>query len=637
MGLEISAIPTDSGSLRGEGSTEHPNSGEMGLEISGLDITGGSTVESTTVSVSTATPDNIFEIPEGQETLTFEEIERLKKLNQTGTTVIFASTTSEEGGSSIASTTPVSLATETGAGSMVGLEISGINIETTEPTVTATTSGTPEPNEHGLEISGFTQEWETSQVTESVTSSTVVSTQEPEPTTVAPTSETTEVSSTKAPESTTAAEVSSPSTTEAEISSTSIPESTTEAEVSSPSTPESTTEAEVSSQSTPESTTEAEVSSPSTTEAEVSSTSTPESTTEAEVSSPSTPESTTEQFVSSSTVVFSTASTTESTTPETSTSEAPTTESSTQEQSTEASSTTPQLSTEPSSPSTEPSTSVPSTESIIVSEPTSTTEQPSSSSIQSTESSSPTPPESTTAFATSFSPSSSAGPPSHTPPIEIDLGETDRTLSTEEAITRTTEQFTVAPLTATLPSTKKCISNDECGNDAYCERRSGVCRCRPGFRGEPPNSVCQDVDECEEDLDDCHSSSRCVNYHGGYQCLCAIGYRKTLSGDCEDIDECKESNGTLCDKNAQCRNLPGAYLCECNPGYTGDGYTCISIEKRHCNQKEWVKSDCGRNHICLVDGHGNIDCDLCKNGFRVKNGVCSGMLFIFLKHNTLHF
>lgn len=136
-----------------------------------------------------------------------------------------------------------------------------------------------------------------------------------------------------------------------------------------------------------------------------------------------------------------------------------------------------------------------------------------------------------------------------------------------------------------------------------------------------------DIDECKEKLDDCHVSSRCVNYRGNYECVCAIGYRKNSVGDCEDIDECKESNGTLCHKNAQCRNLPGAYLCECNPGFTGDGYTCIELGKRHCNQNEWTKSDCGRNHLCLVDSQGKIDCDTCKSGFIMKHGICSGGYF----------
>uniref|UniRef100_A0A914PH23 EGF-like domain-containing protein n=1 Tax=Panagrolaimus davidi TaxID=227884 RepID=A0A914PH23_9BILA len=219
---------------------------------------------------------------------------------------------------------------------------------------------------------------------------------------------------------------------------------------------------------------------------------------------------------------------------------------------------------------------------------------------------------------------------SHQPPIiivdqsrsheEVDENSQLRSISTQQPATDTTEAET-SPFT-TISKTK-CLSNDACENDSYCERRSGVCRCKPGFEGEPPQNPCQDIDECKQNLDDCHSSSRCLNYIGGYHCVCAIGYRKNAIGVCEDVDECAMSNGTICDSHAVCRNLPGAYLCECNAGYTGDGYNCISIEKRHCNQNEWAKSDCGRNHFCLVDGNGKIDCDVCKNGFIMKNGICS--------------
>ncbi|KAI1731698.1 EGF domain-containing protein [Ditylenchus destructor] len=169
----------------------------------------------------------------------------------------------------------------------------------------------------------------------------------------------------------------------------------------------------------------------------------------------------------------------------------------------------------------------------------------------------------------------------------------------------------------------QCVSSDECGVDAYCERRSGACRCHPGFRGMPPQTPCVDVNECDHRIDDCHSTSRCHNYVGGYGCHCAAGYRRNQNGICEDINECQEQNGTLCHVNAVCVNLPGTYSCSCESGFVGDGYSCIRIEKRRCTPNEWVLSDCGRNHVCLVDAHGHIDCDSCKRGFRQKNGVCS--------------
>ncbi|TKR68510.1 hypothetical protein L596_024483 [Steinernema carpocapsae] len=201
------------------------------------------------------------------------------------------------------------------------------------------------------------------------------------------------------------------------------------------------------------------------------------------------------------------------------------------------------------------------------------------------------------------------------------------TISTEAtkdtfSLRTTTERSTYIPHDP-VPTFQRCITSNECGDDAYCERRSGVCRCPPGFRGSPLSGTCEDVNECQLKLDDCHPTARCFNYIGGYSCQCAVGYRKTVEGICEVINECNERNGTLCSSDATCSNLEGSYSCKCNPGYFGDGYVCVPLEKRQCTQEEWAQSDCGRNHVCMVDLHGKRDCDNCKVGFTTKHGVCS--------------
>ncbi|KAL8226334.1 hypothetical protein R6Q57_016166 [Mikania cordata] len=51
------------------------------------------------------------------------------------------------------------------------------------------------------------------------------------------------------------------------------------------------------------------------------------------------------------------------------------------------------------------------------------------------------------------------------------------------------------------------------------------CHCAPGYHGNPylPNG-CQDIDECEERLDDCiYGAYGCVNMNGIYACSCPFG------------------------------------------------------------------------------------------------------------------
>ena len=43
-----------------------------------------------------------------------------------------------------------------------------------------------------------------------------------------------------------------------------------------------------------------------------------------------------------------------------------------------------------------------------------------------------------------------------------------------------------------------------------------------------------------------------------------------------DIDECQESNVSLCHELAACVNTNGSYTCNCTEGYEGDGFaSCI--------------------------------------------------------------
>lgn len=131
-----------------------------------------------------------------------------------------------------------------------------------------------------------------------------------------------------------------------------------------------------------------------------------------------------------------------------------------------------------------------------------------------------------------------------------------------------------------------------------------------------------DIDECKTRTDRCHPSSLCQNHVGGFSCQCPIGYRMTNNGVCIDINECTERNTTLCSPDASCLNKPGSYECECKDGFVGDGFSCYFDQKRLCNPAEQEISGCHRNHLCLVDLEGKLDCDKCKHGYAMHRGVC---------------
>uniref|UniRef100_A0A7E4W0Z1 EGF-like domain-containing protein n=1 Tax=Panagrellus redivivus TaxID=6233 RepID=A0A7E4W0Z1_PANRE len=655
-----------------------PKSGEQGLELSGGDLGGKSTETTTVESEANSTPSQGTSSPEanstpsqGTSSPSTTENPGTPKPGEQGLELTgngFGGRSTEQTTTAVESesstVTPESSTEATSTTEQLGLELSGHGVP-----------GEPKTNETGLEIgpteSGSAESTTSASTTESSTPETTTTEASSSASTIESSSASTTDSAETTPEVDTTSESTSTlasSTAESTVSETT--ESTTDSSESISSTLSSTTEAidateesTTSSSSTSGSTfsesnatfetdsTTPESTTSSTTEAESSTVSTSESTlstsTESGESTPSSTEVTesttdaatsatesTAEFTESSTAEQSTTTvedvTTVSSTSETSTvsltSEATTgssTESSTSP-TTEAATTT---QTDSTSAPTEPSTlSTAFPVSASTTEASSTPSSAATSTVAEPSSSSPsTPVSSTSAPATSPSTTEAPVQTSVAPSVIIDESEKEESETDFEELTTTTLQETLAPLTATLPSTNvsKCLSSNECGIDADCERRSGACRCKPGFRGNPPSEPCKDVDECKEETNDCNASSRCLNYVGGYQCVCAIGYRKNAEHGCVDIDECKESNGTLCDPNAVCRNLPGAYLCECNAGYTGDGYACINIEKRHCTHEEWARSDCGRNHHCLVDGHGVVDCDTCKAGFTKKHGICS--------------
>ncbi|KAI1283713.1 Latent-transforming growth factor beta-binding protein 4 [Halotydeus destructor] len=145
--------------------------------------------------------------------------------------------------------------------------------------------------------------------------------------------------------------------------------------------------------------------------------------------------------------------------------------------------------------------------------------------------------------------------------------------------------------------------------DGQCETMS----CDPGFTFDPVYHECVDIDECLNDP--CTETEVCQNGEGSFSCHereCPAGFRpnESYEDDCQDIDECLESDGQLCGPNANCSNNVGSYVCNCNPGYEMDSGQCLDIDEcqnddeHYCFEGEYCFNTEG-SYDCM-----KIDCDI---------------------------
>lgn len=154
---------------------------------------------------------------------------------------------------------------------------------------------------------------------------------------------------------------------------------------------------------------------------------------------------------------------------------------------------------------------------------------------------------------------------------------------------------------------------DRCSDDATCnsiEDNQFECVCNEGFEGD--GLECNDIDECELELDTCDENADCTNIPGSYECDCSMGY----IGDgetCMDIDECADGSDT-CDPNATCSNEVPGFSCTCLAGFEGDGMTCADIDE--CDRD---LDNCSPLAGC-INQPGGFACGSCPAGYNDVNG-----------------
>ncbi|XP_047734733.1 signal peptide, CUB and EGF-like domain-containing protein 2 isoform X4 [Prionailurus viverrinus] len=153
---------------------------------------------------------------------------------------------------------------------------------------------------------------------------------------------------------------------------------------------------------------------------------------------------------------------------------------------------------------------------------------------------------------------------------------------------------------------------DDCHTNALCQNTltSYKCSCKPGYRGD--GRQCEDIDECENEFNG-GCVHDCLNIPGNYRCTCFDGFMLAHDGhNCLDVDECLENNGGC---QHTCVNIMGSYECRCKEGFflSDNQHTCIhrSEEGLSC-----MNQNHGCGHICKEAPKGSVACE-CRPGFEL--------------------
>ncbi|XP_054708894.1 LOW QUALITY PROTEIN: fibulin-1-like [Uloborus diversus] len=184
--------------------------------------------------------------------------------------------------------------------------------------------------------------------------------------------------------------------------------------------------------------------------------------------------------------------------------------------------------------------------------------------------------------------------------------------------------------------TLKCIDIDECmegisncdSSREICQNMQGSFQCIPipsrnrncpaGFKWNENKDNCNDVDECQEELDDCRlPDEECRNTIGGYECdaKCSATMKfNTAQNKCVEIDVCSEGTHT-CKDDETCIPTMDTYICvpnvvgaNCGPGFKPEesakatSQRCVDI-----NECDEYPDACDTDEQC-VNTMGAYDC-----------------------------
>ncbi|XP_063713010.1 uncharacterized protein LOC134841143 isoform X2 [Symsagittifera roscoffensis] len=175
-----------------------------------------------------------------------------------------------------------------------------------------------------------------------------------------------------------------------------------------------------------------------------------------------------------------------------------------------------------------------------------------------------------------------------------------------------------------------CSDINECANDdftcdekEYCSNTIGsyTCKCDSGTRRNPTSGECENIDECEEELDDCDPVLEiCRDTEQSYTCDCMNGFERTSEDEaCEDIDECSSSSPPCDFENSICLNTYGGVECSCETGYSLGEYGVSCDDVNECKEGTF---SCSSLEKCK-NTKGSYECT-CKEGYEMdEDGKCT--------------
>ncbi|XP_067113242.1 EGF-containing fibulin-like extracellular matrix protein 2 [Osmerus mordax] len=152
---------------------------------------------------------------------------------------------------------------------------------------------------------------------------------------------------------------------------------------------------------------------------------------------------------------------------------------------------------------------------------------------------------------------------------------------------------------------RSCVDVNECEMGAPCQQGcynthgSFLCRCDQGYELGHDGYSCDDVDECRYSSYMCQF--QCVNEPGGFSCVCPEGYQLQGARLCQDVNEC-ESDTQQCEQGQTCLNIHGGSRC-LESNHCQEPYIQVSESRCVCPV---VKPECAHLPFSVVHRYMSI-------------------------------